>query len=328
MLSKINSNTKIGAKKINKAIIIALVFILVLSTYSCGSSSAKLSQKKPYDTSIAIADTLPFHLSEYNNILFEVILNDKDSVILKFDSGATGLLLTHKAIKNKTSLLSERQKAKPTQNYVKLKGRSSIAINNQRWDNLEIYPVSRSGHGTDGRFGWDLFKGKIVEINYDRSILVIHPKLPSTTGFTKLKLFPSKTLFSISGEMIVKGKTYEGPFLFDTGYQKSVLLDSSLLVEQKFPKDLELIKTNKLTNGAGEVFITKVVKMPELRLGAQMCKNIPTQLLNTRNPAGFQTHFLGNELLKRFNTIFDFSSMEVYLKENSLIDLAYSDTKK
>jgi hypothetical protein len=252
-------------------------------------------------------------------------LNNTDSLKLKFDSGATGLLLTHNAIKNKTQLLKSGKENVPTQNYVKLNALSTLKIGTLEWDSLEIYPVSHSGHGTDGRFGWNLFKDKILEINYDIRRMTIHATLPNVENYSKTQLNPINTLWCFDGQLIANNKGYHGRFLFDTGYQKAMLLDSIMMQEQNFPKDLPLIKTNKLRNGAGKVFITKVVEVPKLLIGNQSLTEIPTQLLNTRNPAGFKTHILGNELLKRFNTIIDFKNKMIYFKKNSLVDLPYSD---
>jgi hypothetical protein len=89
---------------------------------------------------------------------------------------------------------------------------------------------------------------------------------------------------------------------------------------------LKLIKVNELRNGAGDLFITKVVELPSLIIGKQMIKKIPAQLLNTSNPAGFKTHILGNEILKRFNTILDFKNMAIYFQKNNLYNIPYDDT--
>ena len=58
-----------------------------------------------------------------------------------------------------------------------------------------------------------------------------------------------------------------------------------------------------------------------------MLFNIPMQLMTTANPARFKTHILGNEVIKRFNTILDFQNNYVYLKSNNLFDLPYKDAK-
>jgi len=97
--------------------------------------------------------------------------------------------------------------------------------------------------------------------------------------------------------------------------------------QQSFPKDLSVIKINKLRNGAGDVFITKVVDLPNLNIVGQTLHNIPTQLLNKSNPAGINTHILGNELLKRFNTVLDFKEMIIYFQKNSLHKQPYSDAR-
>lgn len=270
-------------------------------------------------------NSIPFELSKYNNLIFKTVLNGKDTLNLKFDSGTTGLLLTHEAISKKTNLLSYEKGNIPTQNYVKLTSLVSLQIGQLYWDNLEVYPVTLSGQGTDGRFGWDLFKNKIVVLDYDKMEMSVQEQLPDVSNFTFSKLNETKTVLTIDGEIIVKNKKYKGPFLFDTGYQKALLMDSILMEEQSFPKDLPLLKINKLRNGAGDVFITKVVELPNLKIGGQDLYNIPTQLLNTNNPANLKTHILGNELLKRFNTVLDFKNMMVYFQKNSLFKLKYSD---
>ena len=86
-----------------------------------------------------------------------------------------------------------------------------------------------------------------------------------------------------------------------------------------------MIKTNQLRNGAGDIFVTKVVEIHSLSFEGQVIDKLPTQLLNRENPAGFKTHILGNELLKRFNTVFDFKNKIIYFKKNSLFEMPYSD---
>lgn len=273
-------------------------------------------------------DTIPFVLTEYNNVKCEVSLDGRDTLQLKFDSGANGLLLTHDAIARKTALLAGKTgEAARTRDYERLPTLHRLQLGRLSWDSMEVYPVTHSGQGTDGRFGWDLFKGKVLEINYDQGIMVVHDALPKKLkGYTRLDIEYVSTLFCISGKLKVKGKKYTNRFLFDNGYQRAMLLDSVLMEEQHFPKDqLRVIKTNSLRNGRGDVFITRIINSDALTLGKYTLADIPTQLLNTANPAGFKTHILGNELLKRFNTFLDFQHGRVYLKPNGLAHEPYVD---
>ena len=300
--------------------ILLQIFPLILVLSSCG-----VQLKHNSISSNIEKNSIPFELSKYNNLIFKTVLNGKDTLNLKFDSGTTGLLLTHEAIREKTNLLSYEKGSIPTQNYVKLTALVSLQIGQLSWDSLEVYPVTHSGQGTDGRFGWDLFKNKIVILDYDNMEMSVQEQLPDVSKFTFSKLNEAKTVLTIDGEIIVRNKKYKGPFLFDTGYQKALLLDSILMEEQSFPKDLPLLRVNKLRNGAGDVFITKVVEVPSLTIAGQDLYKIPTQLLNTNNPANLKVHILGNELLKRFNTVLDFKNMMVYFQKNSLFKLKYSD---
>ncbi|MGB3150471.1 MAG: hypothetical protein WBB27_07380, partial [Maribacter sp.] len=238
---------------------------------------------------------------------------------MKLDTGTTGLLLTHDAIKKKTNLLDKEEK--PTQNYTKLKSIVSLKLGELHWNNLEVHPVTLSGQGTDGRFGWDLFKDKIVILDYNKMTMTVTKQLTDVSKFTFAKLIKTETVLCILGELRIENKAYKGRFLIDMGYQKTVLLDSIVLKEQNFPKNLKLIKVNELRNGAGDLFITQVVELPSLIIGNQMIEKLPAQLLNTSNPAGFKTHILGNEILKRFNTILDFKNMAIYFQKNSLYNV-------
>jgi len=259
-----------------------------------------------------IHDTIPFVLSEYNNIIFKVTLDDKETLDLKFDSGTTDFLLTNETL----SQLKLNN----------LKGHH-FKLGNQVWENQEIYPVELSGQGTAGRFGWNLFDGKIVEIDYDKKLFIIHSKLPKRDkSYTKLDMEFTHTLFCIQASMQIKDKAYKGRFLFDNGYQRTVMLDQQLIKEQQYPKEnLPVLKRTILKNGQGEEIPVLTVKNEKMFLGNVCLNDVPVQMLATSNPAQFKTHILGNEVLKRFNTILDFQENKVYLKPNLLWNDPYTE---
>ena len=261
-------------------------------------------------------DTIPFELTEFNNIKLKAILNKTDTLDLKFDSGTTGLLLTNDAIKQKTHLQNTDHND------------NSLQMGNLTWDSLPIYPVELSGQGTDGRFGWDLFDGKIVEIDYDKSIFIVHTKLPGINkAYSSFAIEYTHTLFCVRAELQIKNKTYKNRFLFDNGYQRTIMLDTILMNEQGYPKDLQVIKKVIMKNGQGKEIPVITVNNERFNLGNEVLLNIPVQLMATGNPAGFKTHILGNEVLKRFNTILDFQKNIIYLKPNNLFGSAYKDAK-
>ncbi len=311
----------------NKLFTFLILFLswTVLHAEQCANKQTVFFSSKSQSDSVK-AEVWPFVLSPYNNIIFKTVLNGRDTLDLKFDSGAAGLLLTHDAIREKTDLLNDGTESTPTRNYVPLKAPASLQIGEMLWDSLEVWPVRLSGQGSDGRFGWDLFKDKVMVIDYDNNEMSILDSLPDTAGYEALKLEVVSHGLCFHGKIHGEGFESEGRFLFDTGYQKALLLDSNIQKEEAFVQSLELLSESELRNGAGDVFLTRIVKLPGLSLGDADMSDIPTQLFTAPNPAGFETHILGNELLKRFNTIVDLRNMMIYLKKSSRFDVAYSDT--
>ncbi|MEI9958337.1 MAG: hypothetical protein WDM90_18995 [Ferruginibacter sp.] len=290
--------------------------VLLNNTDTCYTRIESLPLKNYSHQKPATHDTIPFVLTAFNNLKLKAVINKKDTVDLKFDSGTTGLLLTDDAIKNKIHSAN-------TDNAT-----NNLQIGNLTWDSLLVYPVALSGQGTDGRFGWDLFDGKIVEIDYDKNLFIVHTQLPKIKkAYSKFNIEYTHTLFCIEATLQIKSKEYKNRFLFDNGYQRTIMLDTVLMYEQDYPKDLKVIKKVIMKNGQGKDVPVITVNNERLNLGKQALFNIPVQLMTTGNPAGFKTHILGNEVLKRFNTIIDFQNNVVYLKPNGLVNLPYADAQ-
>ncbi|HTJ11773.1 MAG TPA: hypothetical protein VL547_07100, partial [Dinghuibacter sp.] len=134
-------------------------------------------------------------------------------------------------------------------------------------------------------------------------------------------------LFCIRGDLAVRGVRYPGRFLYDDGYERTILLDTALVAETGYPRDQPILKKSVLRDGRGREVPVVVFNNERLDLNAVSLYNIPAQLLAAANPARFKTHILGAEVLKRFNTLLDFQHDVVYLKPNSLMDAAYADAQ-
>ena len=272
---------------------------------------------------------IPFEITAGNNIIFKTILNGTDTLNLYFDTGGTEIVLLHESIKTRSSLLENKNKDYKEENYVPLEGFNTLSIGPFQWDSLTIYPVTLGPKGTDGHFGWDLFENKIVELDYEKNLMIIHPTLTANLkGYSKLEIEEVNTLICVKGELNINGQSIDNRYLFDTGFQRAIVLDKDLRKEANFPDDLPVIKESTLRNGEGRKFVNQIVAIDQICFGESCADNIPVQLIATDNPARFKVHILGNELLKRFNTIFDFPNKVVYLKPNTLMSLPYADATK
>lgn len=277
--------------------------------------------------SVATHDTVPFTLTADNAISVKTVMNDVDTLLLHFDASSFDFHFTQNAILKKTKLLVNHADAlagKASPNYNNLNKATKLQIGSLVWHNVEVLPTKITADGMDGRFGWNLFEGKLVEVDYDKNIMIIHSQLPKNLkGYTKSKIGFVRSFPYIKGTFEIAGKKYTGNFTMDTGSGQALIMDSAWVSNQHFPTDLKLIKSSILSDPRGNKFEIKIVQAPRYRLNGFTLTNIPTLLLAGKNPMGFQINYLGNDLMKRFNMILDFEKDIIYLKPNKLTPLKY-----
>lgn len=268
-----------------------------------------------------ISDSVPLTINEQNTIFVKAIFNETDTLILNFDTGTTELILTNNVLNNKL-----KSAPKLYNTFYNLK------IGNTNYT-TKVYDAELTGHGTDGRFGWDFFKDKIVELNYDLNLMIIHSVLPKSVArdnrFTKLKILFFKDLFLVEGEIKQNGMTIKDLFLFDIGYQRTAMLDNDLLKERGFPTGkMEVLKKVIMKGAQGNEIPVITSNLKLLKIGKYKLKNVPVQQLTTNKPLKDKSiHILGNEVLKRFNIFLDFKSNFVYLKPNHVFNDKYIDQR-
>lgn len=268
-----------------------------------------------------VRDSISMKINEENTIYIKAVFNEIDTLILNFDTGTTELILTNDVLKNKIKT--------PTKLYSTL---YNLKIGKTEYK-TKVYDAELTGHGTEGRFGWDLFENKIVELNYDQDLMVIHSTLPDHVGnsknFTKLKIEFFKDIFLVASEIQQNGVVNKDLFLFDTGYQKTVMLNSDLLKQGKFPAEkMEVLKSIIMHGAKGNEIPVITSNLKAIQIGKYNLKNVPVQVTSTYKPFKDRNiHILGNEVLKRFNTFLDFQNNVVYLKPNHLFSEKYADEK-
>lgn len=274
-------------------------------------------------------DTIPFVLTAYNAIHVKAILNKRDTVNLHFDVGSFDFRLTREAILNRTKLLANQPDAragKVSPDYSKREKVVTLQMGKLVWTNPDVAVTGLTAHDMDGRFGWNLFEGKAVEIDYDKGLLIIHSQLPKNLGgYVKSKLTFIRSFVCIDATLDVADKRYTGKFLVDTGADKAMILDSTWRVNNHLPSDLPLIKKSVVTDPRGVKYETRVVRVPGMTVNGFALTAIPATLLGSKSPLDFGINYLGNDLLKRFNTILDFRNDHIYLKPNSLINQPYRE---
>ncbi len=179
------------------------------------------------------------------------------------------------------------------------------------------------GGEADGMFGMMFMKGKRVEINYANSymrFLAAEEKIGE--DYTHIP-------FSWDGQRMVlplaitmsDGYVFEGRFLVDTGMPGTLLLNSTTanrLESAKYLADAKSITYD--VGGVGGSSQEYQFKIPQIAVGGHAIKDVMISWSSNNKGALTSDNYdglVGNELLARFDVIFDFVGSAVYLRPNN-----------
>lgn len=186
------------------------------------------------------------------------------------------------------------------------------------------YEVLSSVYGekVDGIIGYSFFSRYIIQIDFDSLLIkvfspgkIIYPKNGTT-------LHPVFTSLPILYMHIKDRRKMDFNFYFDTGAGLCFLMseqfakDSNILISKRRP----LVTQAEGMLGRLEMRLT-VIK--EVKVGPYRFFKVPTYLYQdnynvTSYP--FSGGLVGNELLRRFNMIFNYPQREIHLSPNSHFD--------
>jgi len=166
--------------------------------------------------------------------------------------------------------------------------------------------------GCDLIFGRVFFKDKILEISFEHHYI---RELENTEDLASYDKIPFRLLYGwlpvIKGKACIKGKTIEGEFIIDTGYNGTIKVSSSLIKKYKIPtrddfefESVGITKNNKnvISNAdtiqVGCNYITNTIAFLE----TEKQSHIPVGGL------------LGNKFFDNFSVVLDFKNNYLCLK--------------
>ena len=281
--------------------------------------TGNLSAQKETTPSIQI----PFQLTSYNNLSIQAILNGKDTVHLMFHTAANALTLSEDAVKQMKSIqfVSTTDSVKSwggQANSSRYSSKNQIQIGSLSWDNQAIWENQFSGQYTQGKFGMDLFKNWVVEIDYDKSVILLHKVLPSKIkDFQKSKLYTNDEMFFIEAACSIQDSVFQERFLIHSGYSGALLINDQFAQLHQFGKKLSIVGEKKLKDSFGNTIVSKQARLPLLFIADNTLSNVPVGFFE--GSLGRQPYsIIGGDLLKQFNIVIDAQRQFIYLKPNSL----------
>ncbi len=274
--------------------------------------------------------SIPFVLTGYNNLSVRAILNQKDTVQLMFHMAANDLTLTEESTQklktihfaNKTDSI---QSWGGSTNSSRLSKNNSLQIAGLTWENVPIWENKNSGQHTDGKFGIDLFKNKVIEIDFDKMLIGIYTSLPKIKKeYNKLAITHKNEELFVEAAFEIDKTIYRNKFLVHSGYSGAILFDDKFANDTKLGEKLKITGEKSLQDSYGNILKTKKAILPALKIGNEQLANVPVAFFE--GAIGRQKmSIIGGDILKRFLWIIDAKREYVYLKPGKLKNDKYAD---
>jgi hypothetical protein len=275
-------------------------------------NSNKVNYSKSSKNKTSLNDTIPFVLGTNDAIHIKGRLNNSDTLDLIFDTGASIGVLSEEGDEKKATL------NKDNKNKFEIAG---ITIENSP-------AMFINYHGTlkaDGVLGYNAFEDKILEINYDKSIIVVHASMKDVSGsYSATDMIWRGSGLYIECILDTNNKKCKGLFLFDTGSKWSLSLTKDFATSNQLYGIMPKIGTRRAHGVSGESIKSDIVTLQRLIISNQSLTNVPIDLELPSGTAGLDKNILGNDILKRFNIILDYKNGLIYLQPNSLTNASYN----
>lgn len=191
---------------------------------------------------------------------------------------------------------------------------------------LDLKPIG--GDYVDGLIGTRHFYGKTVEIDYTRGYINIHESTDSVyQGYRKILLEKTGTHYLIPVKVRISDSvTIEGNFLIDTASPGSTLTSSVVFYHGLNDKIKNKVRYYTLYGGIGGESAGYDFAADSLGIsGFNLANVILSYSLDSAGLLASEDYLgiIGNNILDRFDLIFDFSNNFLYVRPNDKFNKPY-----
>jgi hypothetical protein len=288
--------------------------------------SSLLAQKIPLRKVKPIL-SFPIKLTNGGIIIFDALVANKpDTLHFIFDTGSGAVSLDSSVV--------AKYEITPKQNEKRIRGIGGIkklqVVDNVPFQigaltikDMQFYVVDYSsisayyGINISGIIGFELLAKYVVKVDYDNLKMHLYP-------INAYKYGPGKTIMADISSIptietfITDNNSNKGKYIFDSGGGMSIML------ADEFNKDSSIIKPNRkkvksYTEGFGGRSEVEITVIDKLNLYGYKFKNVPVYLYkDSVNVINYPVRkgIIGNDLLRKFNTIFNYATGEIHLTPN------------
>lgn len=274
-------------------------------------------------------NAIPFVLSRNKTILSARVGKSRPlKIILDSGMGWDGMLVFHPGLRDSLGLVAPQNASlggagRGNTQATQFSDGMSFSIGNVEFKNQRVVVFqndSFKGFPNDGVVGYSLFGHFALEIDYDRSLLVLHDPGAFIPGrswaevplyFKGSKIPWLNARIAIASEEPVEVSCY-------IDYASSEAIELLLKPGQKFTTP-ESAKEVVLGRGLSGDITGKIGNIAKVIIGPYEIKNVPAAFASAevRSKQQGADGVIANNLLRRFNLVFDYANKKLYMRPNS-----------
>jgi hypothetical protein len=299
--------------------------ILISSVLACGNEDINNN-----------SDTLrvPFKIDR-NRVIIPTGVNGSPELNLILDTGMAfdGVYLFHKEFVDKIDTSGAIEVRVPGAGAGEASTATMIETGHVTFGDVTIDSqkviISRSPQTqdfpTDGVIGWNLFGHYAVEIDYDKEIITLHDSLSiaNDTSWSVIPIELKKGIPFLEGEVeVIEDERVLMVFYIDLASGDALELLTG--PDQKFSMPDSLVDQYLGTGLSGDIYgktgISKAIRISTYELRDVSTAFAPEKVRSKQEGAD---GIIGNDLIRRFNVIFDYANSRLYLKPNGFYEVPF-----
>jgi hypothetical protein len=253
-------------------------------------------------------DTIPFIIGNNDKIFIKGKTNNSEELTFQFDLGASENRIKTSSIKRANVKADQTNNENETKSSL-----NQLSLSKLVWDSVPFFISDQLSSREDGIVGNTLFQDKVVEINYDKKLIIIYETLPNTNGYSKHEILIDHSIPFIEGILTNGTDTCKSWFVFDTGDSGNGMVTDEVAIKNNMYDKVD----KKFVFGS-----RNIVVFPQLLIGPYKFSNL-SGIIESKGANTNDLSILGNALLKRFNVILDNQNGIIYLKPNSLYNTPF-----
>lgn len=266
-------------------------------------------------------DTLPFTCNKNKQIILKGSINNGPKMDFCFDLGARVVYVIGKNFDklNKLTLDGLMEDESVTGlSTEKTSSNNALQLGHLSISNIPICYIDEAGFlGNGGALiGYNVFQNKILEIDFDNQLLLLHDKLPE-----KVNTYAPIELKQTTGGLYVPitisngKKIRKGWYFFDTGADNALTFDSRFAKKESLNNTMKVIGKAGIASSENRVVGAEILEVPEVKIASYTLEKVPTLLPEESNAESeFEAGVMGIGLQSRFNFIIDYPNGKMYLK--------------